>query len=240
MLDNYWWNYVYRKKKGTLLDILCLTASRGAHPRRQCPSISLPLAFTSFLPSSRPFLLLPPSLPRCMFMHGRKEFHTTCVPTAVWVSGRVCLVFCTISLCQRQCGPHQSKADATVTADLSFNTLTSGKSHIDQCFQKPCMPLGKAHYCAISLDEVLIYILTSHVQDILPEPYYSSTFELFHFNAATSIHFSSLFRSLDHSPFLQEIGKKEKKRKEKIHKDNLEFSIVLYSVVWDGMSIADQ
>lgn len=42
------------------------------------------------------------------------------------------------------------------------------------------MLLGKAHYCAISLDEVLIYILTSHVQDTLPELYYSSTFELFH------------------------------------------------------------
>lgn len=87
MLDNNWWNNV---KKIAWKDCSTALQTEKQIPTGSVPSIHLFLSVLHFL-SFLSFLFLSLSLSLCIFMYGHRNFHITCVPTAVGVSACVCL-----------------------------------------------------------------------------------------------------------------------------------------------------
>lgn len=87
MLDNNWWTNV---KKNCMERLYCKQMNRS--PQAVSLHISLPCI------SSPSLLSLSLSLSLSLYMFMYRQFHITCVPTAVWVSACVCLCLCG-SLC---------------------------------------------------------------------------------------------------------------------------------------------
>lgn len=108
MLDNNWWNNVKR--------IAWIDCSAALQTEKGMATGSAPPYLPhSLSPASLPIPLFCSSLslPLCVFIYGRRQFHIARVPTAVWVSACV-------SLCQHHCGLHESNSGSTnpMTAEL--------------------------------------------------------------------------------------------------------------------------
>lgn len=134
--------------------LLCKEKKNDRH--RQCPaylSHSLLQSLCLSLPSA------------CMFMYGHRQFHITCVPTAVWASACVCLCqwasfvpFPRVNIIVDHMKATWGSANPPL-AEPSFNSFITVKSHGDLRFSE-CYMLQRVVKLITALDEHLIYSLS--------------------------------------------------------------------------------
>lgn len=153
------------------------SANRKTDPHRQCPSTPLSL----FLSLAFPF---PFCFSLSIFMYGPRQFHITCVPTAVWVSACVCLCLCS-SLCYFLMSTSlwttsEQVSTNPVTAEPCSNSSTTAKAHSDPRFRK-CYIL---QWAVTLITALLAWMKTSFTHYFLEYLDHSATCELFHYYAA--------------------------------------------------------